>query len=247
MLSLPFPNDMDDKSNGLHIGSCLDNFCKENQLDESQCWRCPKCKDIREGRQRMTLWRLPDVLTFHVKRFNCSAQLTEKITDKIDFPLTGLNMREWCDKQSPLIKGPDDDCTYDLIGVVNHYGTMTDGHYIAVGKATACSPEGSEEVEHYFNGAGVYAFSSTDEKEVQPSLWNFIWGKDKDANNLQSKAAQALAKSAAESAEPLWLQFNDDKVEPIPPSEVVTDSAYVLFYRRRRIDPSNIAKYSSME
>ncbi len=233
--------------NGMRLGSCLDEFCNEQQLDESECWRCPKCKELREGRQRMNVWRLPDILTFHLKRFNCSARWREKITDKVNFPLTGLDMREWCDKQSPALQGSDDNCVYDLIGVVNHYGGMTSGHYIAVGKATACSPEGSEEVEHYFNGAGVHAFGGTEEKEVQPAYLKFMRSKEKDANNMQSRAAQASAKSAAESSEPLWLQFDDESVEPIPPSEVVSQMAYVLFYRRRRITPSNIAKYSIIE
>ncbi len=236
-----------DIQNAMNIDSCLDEFCNEQQLNESECWRCPKCKDLREGIQRMNLWRLPDLLIFHLKRFNCSARWREKITNKINFPLTGLNMKEWCDKQSPIMEGCGDDCVYDLIGVVNHYGGMTSGHYIAVSKATACSPEGSEEVEHYFNGAGVHAFGGTDEKEVQPTLWKLIRSKEKDANNAQSRAAKALSESAAESSEPLWLQFDDESVEPIPPSEVVTETAYVLFYRRRRIDPSNIAKYSTIE
>ena len=234
--------------NGMNLGSCLNEFCNEQQLDESECWRCPKCKDLREGRQRMTLWRLPDILTFHLKRFNCSARWREKITSKVNFPLTGLNMKEWCDNQSPLATNlDDDDCIYDLIGVVNHYGGMASGHYTAVTKATACSPEGSEEVEHYFNGAGVHAFGGTDEKEVQPTLWKLIRSRDKDANDLQLRAAQASAKCAAESGEPLWLQFDDESVEPIPPGEVVSPTAYVLFYRRRRITPSNIAKYSTID
>ena len=114
-------------------------------------------------------------------------------------------------------------------------------------KATTCSPGGSEEVEHYFNGAGVHAFGGTDEKEAQRVLWKLIRNKEKDSNNIQHRSAQASAKSAAESSEPLWLQFDDESVEPIPPSEVVSPTAYVLFYRRRRINPSNIAKYSTVE
>jgi len=233
---------------GMRLDSCLDEFCNEQKLNESECWRCPKCKDLREGRQRMNLWRLPDILTFHLKRFNCSARWREKITTKVKFPLTGLDMKEWCDKQSPIFQITDHNCIYDLIGVVNHYGGMASGHYIATIKATACSPDGSEEVEHYFNGAGVHAFGgSTDEKEAHSALWKLVRSKEKDASNLQSKAAQASARSSAESCEPLWLQFDDESVEPIPPSEVVTEKAYVLFYRRRRITPSNIAKYGTIE
>ena len=37
-----------------------------------------------------------------------------------------------------------------------------------------------------------------------------------------------------------WLHFDDDVVEEINPSQLVTNSAYVLFYRRRRLTPSNV-------
>lgn len=228
---------------GMRIGACLDEFCKEQNLDQADCWRCPKCKDVREGRQSMTLWRLPDLLTFHLKRFNCSARWREKITTKVNFPLTGLDMKEWCDNDSPL---SSDGSIYDLVGVVNHYGGMTGGHYVATCKVTSCSPNGSEEVEHNFNGAGVHAFD-TKEKVTQTASWKLGRSKDKDSTSLHTRAALSAAKTAAESSEPLWLQFDDDSVEPIPPRSVNTESAYVLFYRRRQISPSNIARYSTMD
>ena len=32
-----------------------------------------------------------------------------------------------------------------------------------------------------------------------------------------------------------WLHIDDDLVEPAKPEDVITDGAYVLFYRRRRL------------
>ena len=229
---------------GMRLGVCLDEFCKEQNLEQDDCWRCPKCKDVREGRQSMSLWRLPDLLTFHLKRFNCSARWREKITTKINFPLTGLDMTEWCDKESPC--SSEGGYIYDLVGVVNHYGGMTGGHYVATCKVTACSPEGSEEVEHNFNGAGVHAFGAQ-EKVTQTATWKLGKKKEKDSTGIHTRAALSAAKTAAESSEPLWLQFDDDSVEPIPPRTVNTESAYVLFYRRRQLSPSNIARYSTMD
>ena len=191
----------------------------------------------------MILWRLPDILVFHLKRFNCSARWREKITTKVNFPLTGLNMSEWCDQESPFLEGSEESYVYDLTGVVNHYGGMTGGHYVATCKATACSSGGSEEVAYEFNGAGIRQIDT--EEETTQSVWKGLGrSKDKDAANASSKAANAAARFVAESSEPLWLQFDDDLVDPIPPKQVVSEMAYVLFYRRRRISPANIAKYS---
>ena len=82
------------------------------------------------------------------------------------------------------------------------------------------------------------------ESDVQ-SGWKF--GRQKSEVNQKRAVAISTAKAAAESAEPLWLQFDDELVEPIPPRHVISETAYVLFYRRRRITPANIAKYSTLE
>jgi len=230
---------------GLSIGVCLTEFCKEQQLDATGCWRCPVCRMEREGKQRMTLWNLPDLLTFHLKRFNASSRWREKISTKVDFPLTGLNMRQWCDKESPLYRESDDEAfIYDLVGVVNHYGGMTGGHYVATCKATACGPDGDEEVAYNFNGDGVNGLEATEEEASAPSSsgWRTLGRSFKEKDS----SSNAAAKAVAESAEPLWLQFDDDLVEPLPPRNVVSETAYVLFYRRRRMRPANIAKYSTL-
>ncbi|KAL3811307.1 hypothetical protein ACHAXA_007169 [Cyclostephanos tholiformis] len=117
---------------------------------------------------------------------------------------------------------------------------MTGGHYVATCKATPCSPDGEEDVAYNFNGAGI-ANDDTAEEEAAPSTrWSLVRSKEKEFSS------NAMAKLVAESAEPLWLQFDDDLVEPIPPKNVVSETAYVLFYRRRCMRPANIAKYTSL-
>ncbi|OEU15864.1 cysteine proteinase [Fragilariopsis cylindrus CCMP1102] len=203
LLSVPLPTKTQSASGsaGMPLGKCLTEFCKIQKLENDEGdthWRCPRCKDFRPGaKQNLVLWRLPDILTIHMKRFRSSQKWREKITTKVNFPLTGLDMKEWCHKESPVVHQTEsgESYVYDLIGVLNHYGGMTGGHYVATCKAT-------------------------------PS---------------------AMAKAQRESAEPLWLQFDDEVVEPIAPKSVISESAYVLFYRRRRLTPANVARYSSLE
>lgn len=200
------------------------------------------CKKDREGRQSMTLWNLPDILTFHMKRFNASSRWREKITTRVDFPLTGLNMREWCAKESPqYMDSNEEDFVYDLVGVVNHYGGMTGGHYVATCKATKCSPNGNEDFAYDFSGSGLAETDSLPEVEPSSGGWAKI-GRSKEKDSLSNGASKAVS----ESSEPLWLQFDDELVEPLPPRNVVSETAYVLFYKRRRMRPSNIAKYSTL-
>ena len=278
---------------GMGLGSCLDEFCREQVLTSgTDSWRCPRCREVREGRQHMIVWRLPDILVFHLKRFNSSARWREKITTLVNFPLTGMDMSEWCDEESPALgaRGSEEGCVYDLVGVVNHYGGMTGGHYVATCRATACGPTGSEEVSHCFSGAGVGLDAVDAERSDDagggasnggqgagggasaPSSSASTWrpaapfrsrvggalgggsaaagGSQNGAAGASSLRAAALSASrnyATGSAEPLWLQFDDDLVEPVPPRSVVTETAYVLFYRRRKITPSNVARYGSLE
>jgi len=231
-------------SAGIDLGVCLTEFCKVQNLTIADNWKCPHCKKYREGQQSMNLWRLPDLLTFHIKRFNMSARWREKITTKVNFPLTGLDMSEWCHTESPMIKvETDDSYVYDLIGVVNHYGSMTGGHYVATCKATKCDRDGKEEVAYDFNGVGANAVEVGDTDE--PTGWRL--GRQKAEINQSKVTAMMSSQAASESAEPLWLQFDDELVEPVPPRLVVSEMAYVLFYRRRRMTPSNVAKYCTLD
>ena len=220
------------KPDSLPLGDCLTEFCKSQVL---QHWRCPKCRDERQGKQHMSLWRLPDLLTFHVKRFNMSARWREKITTKVQFPMTGLDLGQWCHAEAE-----SQDVVYDLIGVMNHYGSMTGGHYVASIRASPCSKDGREEVAYPFPGVRVDSMDDTNTN----TGWRLPGGRSKSDLSTPGKAA---AKAAAESAEPLWLQFDDELVEAIPPEQVVSETAYVLFYRRRHLQPSNVAKYCTLE
>jgi ubiquitin C-terminal hydrolase len=232
-------------SNEVDLSFCLNEFCKVQKLPISDNWQCPRCMVIREGGQKMNLWRLPDLLTFHVKRFNMSARWHEKITTRVNFPLTGLDMSQWCHNDSPVLKGdPAESHIYDLIAVMNHYGGLTGGHYVATCKATLCGKDGHEEVAYSFNGAGM-EISEIDDCPDEPSGWFQVRSKS-DVNRVKVAAA-IYSKTVACSAEPLWLQFDDDVVEAIPPKQVISEMAYVLFYRRRCMTASNIAKYSTLE
>ena len=239
-------------SAGMPLGKCLTEFCKVQKLGDDEAdslWRCPRCKDFIPGaKQNLVLWRLPDILTIHLKRFRSSDKWREKITTKVNFPLTGLDMRKFCHDQSPVLYNSDtgDSHVYDLVGVLNHYGGMTGGHYVATCKATPCSKDGREEVAYDFNGVGTTMPVVSEGEAGAPTGWK-AFGRPKVEVNENKVVAEAISKFQRDSVEPLWLQFDDEVVEPVAPKNVVSQAAYVLFYRRRRLTPANVARYSSVE
>ena len=126
---------------------------------------------------------------------------------------------------------------------MNHYGSMTGGHYVATCKATLSGRDGKDEVAYSFNARGVNLMDDETATE-EPSGWGLGRGKAKASSRAD---ATQSAKAVAGSAEPTWLQFDDEVVEEIPPRYVVSEMAYVLFYRRRSLSTPNVAKYSTLE
>lgn len=47
------------------------------QLAPDDAWRCPHCKQLQQGRIKLSLWTLPDVLILHLKRFRQVFQLNQ--------------------------------------------------------------------------------------------------------------------------------------------------------------------------
>ena len=215
-------------SAGMRLGSCLTELCKVEEVSISDSWICRNCRNTRDGRRNLSLWRLPDLLTFHLKRYKTLTKWEEKLTTKVNFPLTGLDMTRWCHKDSSAIcNDSEESFVYDLVGVVNHHGSLSDGRYNAMCKATGCGRTGEEVVSRAFNGTGMNA----------PS----------DGIYDQSSLDESTSFDFAASSEPLWLQFDNEIVQQIPPHCVVSESAYVLFYRRRRLSPANTARYTSFK
>jgi ubiquitin C-terminal hydrolase len=182
------------------LASCLSQFSREETLSQNDSWRCPRCKKSVEATSSIGLWRTPDVLVIHLKRFLCTARWREKLRTDISFPRRGLDLSKFLPADAYAV--------YDLFGVINHLvptrrpflrvyacrdgvratqGSLSGGHYTAHVRVSPCSSDGVEEAS--------VAFEESER----------------------------------------WLHVDDDLVEAAKPEDVVTDGAYVLFYRRRRL------------
>jgi ubiquitin C-terminal hydrolase len=52
------------------LAACLASFLKEEPLGVDDMWYCPTCKTHRQASKKLDLWRLPEVLVVHLKRFS---------------------------------------------------------------------------------------------------------------------------------------------------------------------------------
>ncbi|PWW77439.1 UCH-domain-containing protein [Tuber magnatum] len=118
------------KRKGIHLEDCLDEFAKEEILSEEDPWFCPRCKVHRRASKKLELWKCPDILVIHLKRFSSSRNFRDKIDALIDCPVTGLDLQERVG-----LKEEGKSLVYDLIAVDNHYGGLGGGHYTAFAKS----------------------------------------------------------------------------------------------------------------
>ena len=68
----------------LTLQDCLDEFCKDEVLDEADQWCCPRCKKPRRATKTMRISRLPLILMVHLKRFRVKHEQGTAVGDKLD-------------------------------------------------------------------------------------------------------------------------------------------------------------------
>ncbi|KAG6811700.1 hypothetical protein H0H92_006207 [Tricholoma furcatifolium] len=133
------------KNRGLTLQDCLDEFTKEEKLGEDDLWYCPRCKKHQQATKKFDLWKAPDVLVVHLKRFSNSRALRDKIDTFIDFPVEGLDLSSMVGEREVFkrlaengidlgefqLGDVDEPLVYDLFGVDEHMGGLGGGHYRA--------------------------------------------------------------------------------------------------------------------
>ena len=112
VITLSFP-----VGGGGSLNELLHHYYRENIID----YRCPKCKRMCNGTQRIEIWHLPPVLILHLNRFEYTVTMRKK-QNHVDFPLEHLDLATHTARK-------DSNKKFELCGVSNHYGTMDGGHY----------------------------------------------------------------------------------------------------------------------
>lgn len=87
---------------------------------------CPSCKKPHQASKKLDLWRLPEVLVIHLKRFSYSRFFKNKLETFVDFPIEDLDLSTYITRKSSELPS-----RYMLYAISNHYGGMGGGHYTA--------------------------------------------------------------------------------------------------------------------
>ena len=120
-------NDKDDLNisydGNITIYDCFNLFVQTERLSNENKWICNQCKSHQNANKNIMIYHSPNVLIIGFNRFKGE----RKNEDMIQFPIENFDISKYViDKETNE--------TFDLIGVINHYGSLNSGHYVSICK-----------------------------------------------------------------------------------------------------------------
>ena len=104
------------------LDNCMRQFACGNALDESNQWICEGCRKQVLAEKSIELWKAPEILTIHLKRFAHGYTGSRKLTCNVSYPDV-LDMNRYIVGEGGV--------RYRLFGVCEHHGDLVGGHYTA--------------------------------------------------------------------------------------------------------------------
>ena len=95
---------------------------------------CSNCKKLQGHLKKLEIFRPPPILIVQLKRFKFSSTFRNKLTTLVEFPLYNLDLSTFVTDQQNFLEEQGINLKYDLYGIVNHYGSLSFGHYVSIVK-----------------------------------------------------------------------------------------------------------------
>lgn len=190
------------------LNDCVDAFLQPEKLDASDSWYCTGCKSHVQAEKKLDLWRLPEVLVVHLKRFSYSRYSRDKLDTEVDFPLQGLDLRNVV----PIGEG----------------GTRVMAEKISDNATTNTAAAASTTATEEDNKQSNSPFSELQTPTPAP-LYD-LYAVSNHYGGLGGGHYTAYCRMPDDGK---WYTFDDSSVVEMNPNGVRSPAAYVLFYRRR--------------
>lgn len=107
------------------LDECMAHSFQQEILDDENVWFCPRCERPQKAQKKTLISRAPQILIIYLKRFRLKDQGLQKSYLKVDFPFFDLDIAPF------MLVPPPQGLRYNLIGVTNHSGGLTNGHCTA--------------------------------------------------------------------------------------------------------------------
>jgi ubiquitin carboxyl-terminal hydrolase 4/11/15 len=215
----------------LSLTSCFEAFEQPEILDEMNTWFCRKCKDHVRAKKEMKVFKVPDVLIIQLKRFkerehtihgyykDYHTSVGSKITTLVDFPLEGLDLENLVMSKENIEE--DYKLTFDEIYGEEKKKETKEEEKMELENESSPSSKMMEEPE---STAGEAA-------SCKRRLIYDLYAVSNHYGSMNFGHYTAYVKNPFTKA---WYDCDDSRVGEVNPSRVVSEAAYVLFYRRRK-------------
>nr|CCA13990.1 ubiquitinspecific protease putative [Albugo laibachii Nc14] len=237
----------------LTLDQCLNIFTAQEHINEAYCGRC---KALRPANKTMDFWRLPPILVIHLKRF-CYTQVSRrKLYHFVDFPLTGLDMTKFVAKRrrpkrlyesgmtywrflgGKLQHEEDDDMAEDQLDEIQERRIDQDTRVSQPGAPTNTDarplPDGENAVKpNHKQITTTLSSPATATVLTQTRNESFLYDLYAVVNHVGALATGHYFAYIRSEIDGRWKCFNDHQCKDIDAKEVISSSAYILFYIRR--------------
>jgi ubiquitin C-terminal hydrolase len=118
IFSLPLDTEKDNST----IYDSFNLFTKKHKLEGDNQWKYENDGNYYDATQHIQIWKFPDILILHLKRFNNEGY---KINKMVEFPLYNLDLQKYCNGYN------SEESIFDLYAICNHIGIPNMGHYFS--------------------------------------------------------------------------------------------------------------------
>lgn len=206
-------------------------MCAYSLPSLSRGWRLSlvlQCKDFVQATKKLGIWKLPDLLIVHLKRFAYTQHNREKISTYVDFPLENLNMSDHC--VNPDVSTAS---VLQLIRWRRMRRMRRRGLTVVVVAGEGC---GLRLV------CGVQPHGRAWRRPLH-RYWHifltFAWWILTSSPIVVLCCIVYCSAYCRNLVDGKWYLHDDSSVSPVSTDRVKSSAAYVLFYRRRT--PSTVA------
>ncbi|WAR02243.1 UBP32-like protein [Mya arenaria] len=245
------------QSQPIDLDTCLRAFTKEEDLGEDELYYCSKCKKHCLASKKLDIWRLPPILIVNLKRFQFLNGRWVKSHKIVNFPLTDF------DPSCYLVPRKHSLCNCGRLGnetMPGHHGdgpentkvTDTEEKVVPNGNCDKESPESVSPARRKEDGENVENDSTTNENSsttnnIGPSSENGLSTEDSMASTCPLSECETTSLDCLCNNNATGREQDDEKdskydlfaMSEVKESQMDTNAAYILFYKRRDLDPKS--------
>eukprot|EP00828_Plagiopyla_frontata_P016653 TRINITY_DN2181_c0_g1_i6.p1 TRINITY_DN2181_c0_g1~~TRINITY_DN2181_c0_g1_i6.p1 ORF type:complete len:478 (+),score=115.13 TRINITY_DN2181_c0_g1_i6:215-1648(+) len=200
---------------GQSIYDCFNAFESLEKLEQGNEWYCNKCQQHKLASKQMKIYSAPEQLIIQLKRFKQGENIlsSNKIKTKIDFPLKDLDLTDYV----ILSEHPN-----ELLIEENEKEL-----FAVTQKQEDLSTPGTKKVKQ----ASAKTVAMNPQIPKKEKILYDLTAVSNHYGNLGFGHYTAYCQNPVDLK---WYEFDDRTVSSVEENSIVTEAAYLLFYKRKK-------------